>query len=207
MFNVIESTTKCEVRTVIRFLTARNMSAADIHRQITEVYSIEAMSDSKVRKVRKFKDGRTNVHDEERSDPPSVITDYLMQTVETKIRENKIVFSVGTQTTRAAEHKEKTFASSLVFFIRYERKGDAILSRIITGDETWVSHITPESKQQSMKWRHTSSPVKIKAKQTQSKRKVMATVFWDRCSVLLVDFMPQGTTINSGAYCATLLKL
>ncbi|GFW48766.1 mariner Mos1 transposase [Trichonephila clavipes] len=35
-------------------------------------------------------------------------------------------------------------------------------------------------------------------------RKIMATVFWDRRGVLLVDFMPQGTTIFSDAYCATL---
>ncbi|GFX68190.1 mariner Mos1 transposase [Trichonephila clavipes] len=34
----------------------------------------------------------------------------------------------------------------------------------------------------------------------------MATVFWDRRGVLLVDFMPQGTTIYSGAYCTTLRK-
>ncbi|GFU48308.1 hypothetical protein TNCV_2053921 [Trichonephila clavipes] len=36
-------------------------------------------------------------------------------------------------------------------------------NRIVTGDETWLSHITPESKQQSMEWRQTSSTVKIKA--------------------------------------------
>ncbi|GFU47557.1 uncharacterized protein TNCV_2442871 [Trichonephila clavipes] len=58
-----------------------------------------------------------------------------------------------------------------------------------------------------MELRDTSFPVKVKSKQTLSKRKIMATVFWDRCGDLLVDFMPKGTTINSGAYCATLRKL
>ncbi|GFT27243.1 uncharacterized protein TNCV_5140501 [Trichonephila clavipes] len=58
---VIESPANCETRSVILFLNARSMSAADIHRQITEVYDTEAMSD-KVRKwVRKLKDGRTTV--------------------------------------------------------------------------------------------------------------------------------------------------
>ncbi|GFX94732.1 uncharacterized protein TNCV_4800091 [Trichonephila clavipes] len=66
------------------------MSAAYIHRQITEVYGKETMSGSKVRKwVRKFKNGRTNVYDVERSDRPSVITADLRQGVETKILENK----------------------------------------------------------------------------------------------------------------------
>ncbi|GFX95845.1 uncharacterized protein TNCV_2084251 [Trichonephila clavipes] len=62
------------------------MSAADIHHQITEAYGTEVMSDSRVRKwVRKFKDGRTNVHDEERLDLASVIIYDLMQAIETKI--------------------------------------------------------------------------------------------------------------------------
>ncbi|GFW90411.1 mariner Mos1 transposase [Trichonephila clavipes] len=80
-------------------------------------------------------------------------------------------------------------------------------SRIVSGDETCVSLITPESKQQSMEWRHTPSPVKVKAKQTLWKQKIMATVYWDPHGVLLVAFMPQGTTFNSGAYFPTLQKL
>jgi len=35
----------------------------------------------------------------------------------------------------------------------------------------------------------------------------MATVFWDRKGILLIDFMPPGTTINSDRYCDTLRKL
>ncbi|GFS91927.1 mariner Mos1 transposase [Trichonephila clavipes] len=97
-------------------------------------------------------------------------------------------------------------ACALDFLDRYH-KGDQFLERIITGYETWVSHITPESKCQSMAWRHTNSPVRVKAKRTMSTRKVMATVFWDRHGVLLVEFMQQGTTINAAAYCATLTKL
>ncbi|GFV85668.1 uncharacterized protein TNCV_3436711 [Trichonephila clavipes] len=38
------------------------------------------------------------------------------------------------------------------------------------------------------------------------KCKIMATLLCDQCGVLLVDFMQQGTMINSGTYCATLLK-
>jgi len=32
------------------------------------------------------------------------------------------------------------------------------LKRIVTGDETWIHHYDPESKQQSMQWKHASSP-------------------------------------------------
>jgi histone-lysine N-methyltransferase SETMAR len=31
----------------------------------------------------------------------------------------------------------------------------------------------------------------------------MCTVFWDRKHVLLVEFLPQGSTINAGIYCDT----
>ncbi|GBM74511.1 Histone-lysine N-methyltransferase SETMAR [Araneus ventricosus] len=35
----------------------------------------------------------------------------------------------------------------------------------------------------------------------------METIFWDRKGVLLVDFMPKGTTINANRYCEALKKL
>ena len=81
-----------------------------------------------------------------------------------------------------------------------------MLSHIVT-DETWVSHITPESKQQSLHWKHTGSPKRKKFKLAISARKIMCTVFWDRQAVLLEEFLPQGTTINSAIYCETLKKL
>jgi histone-lysine N-methyltransferase SETMAR len=45
--------------------------------------------------------------------------------------------------------------------------------------------------------------IKKKFKQTISTRKNMCTVFWDRKGVLLVEFLPQGSTINAGVYCNT----
>jgi len=35
----------------------------------------------------------------------------------------------------------------------------------------------------------------------------MCTVFWNRKGVLLVVFLPQGSTINAGVYCDTFPKL
>ena len=76
MFKVIDRPADCEIRSVFRFLNARNVKPADIHRQICEVFGENAMSDGMVRKwVRKFKEGRDNVHEEPRSVRPSVATD------------------------------------------------------------------------------------------------------------------------------------
>ncbi|GFY10141.1 histone-lysine N-methyltransferase SETMAR [Trichonephila clavipes] len=181
-------------------------------------------------------DGRENVNDEPRFGRPSVITDDLVNAVDEKIRKGRL-FTISTlalefpnvgRTTLhkvvseklkfrklcarwvprllTEEHKLKRIACALDFLDRYH-EGDQFLERIVTGDETWVSHITPESKRQSMEWRHTNSPVRVKAKRTISTRKVMANVFWDRHGVLLVECNQQGTTINAAAYCATLTKL
>jgi len=56
-------------------------------------------------------------------------------------------------------------------------------------------------------WKHTGSPKRRKFKQTTSTRKIMCTVFWDRQVVLLVEFLPQGRTINCVVYREALMKL
>ncbi|KAJ4444460.1 hypothetical protein ANN_06252 [Periplaneta americana] len=66
------------MRSVIRFLNARNIKPADIHRQLCEVYGNDAINDGMVwRWVREFNEGSVSVHDEERTGPPSLINDDL----------------------------------------------------------------------------------------------------------------------------------
>jgi len=91
--------------------------------------------------------------------------------------------------------------------LQLNERDDTFLRRIVTGDETWVHHYEPESKRQSMEWRHPSSPKTKKFKTQTSAGKVMATVFWDCRGVILVDFLPQGTTVNSEQYIQTLKNL
>ena len=58
------------------------------------------------------------------------------------------------------EHKRNRQHICSNFLQRYNREGDNFLNCIITGDETWVHHYEPETKRQSMQWKHTSSPSK-----------------------------------------------
>ncbi|GBN93628.1 Serine/threonine-protein kinase BRSK1, partial [Araneus ventricosus] len=53
-------------------------------------------------------------------------------------------------------HKTKRLGSVLTFLTRYSEEGNEFLHKIVTGDETWVSHVTPESKQQSMEWKRSN---------------------------------------------------
>jgi len=61
---IIAAPASCEVSSVIHFLHAEGQSVAKIHRQLCRAYGENVMSDSFVRKwCRKFRDGRTDVHD------------------------------------------------------------------------------------------------------------------------------------------------
>ncbi|GFR86394.1 von Willebrand factor A domain-containing protein 3A [Elysia marginata] len=81
------------------------------------------------------------------------------------------------------------------------------LDNIVTGDETWLHHCTPETKQDSMTWKHPSSPVAKKFKVMRSVKKIMGTVCWDSRGVLLFETLQPGETINAARYCQTLDKL
>ncbi|GFO42756.1 histidine ammonia-lyase [Plakobranchus ocellatus] len=82
-----------------------------------------------------------------------------------------------------------------------------LFDNLITGDETWFHLNTPETKRDSMTWKHPSSPVTKKFKVQRSAAKVMATVFWDAKGVILLDILPQGQCINAARYCSTLDRL
>jgi len=105
-------------------------------------------------------------------------------------------------------HRTQRMASALTFLQRYHDEGDEFLDKIVTGDETWVKFANVETKEQSRQWTHTHSPNKPrKFKQSFANIKLIATVFWDRKGVLLIEFMEPGTTITSETYCETLKKL
>jgi len=50
MLKTIEGVADCEIRSVIRFLNARNVLASEIHHQLCQVYGDNAISDGMVRK-------------------------------------------------------------------------------------------------------------------------------------------------------------
>lgn len=90
MAKLIENPAACEIRSVIRFLNAKNTKPVDIHRQICEVYGENAMSDSMIRRwVRQFNEGRDQVHDNERSGRPCLVNEELVRTVEELVKENR----------------------------------------------------------------------------------------------------------------------
>ncbi|UYV84371.1 hypothetical protein LAZ67_X001959 [Cordylochernes scorpioides] len=66
----------CELRFVIRFFTAKNETAVNIHRNLVSVYGEGCMSIQMVRRWRSwYLEGRQNLHDAERSGRPVTATD------------------------------------------------------------------------------------------------------------------------------------
>jgi hypothetical protein len=83
-------------------------------------------------------------------------------------------------------HKTQSMASALTLLQPYHKDGHEFLNHIVrvTGDETLVSFMNVETKEQSKQWIHTHSPRKPKnLNKRLSARKVMATFSGTRKSV------------------------
>jgi len=83
---------------------------------------------------------------------------------------------------------------------RYCEEGDNFLQQIVTGDETWIHHYEPKSKEQSMQWKHPSSPTAKKFKMQPSAGKLMLTIFWDSQGPILETYQERGTTVTRATY-------
>jgi len=154
-----------------------------------------------------FKNARTSVMDAERSGRPSttttdekleearaiILTDRRVTIEEIALQLGisqgtayslvhdilgfHIVAARGVPIHLTEEHKCNCqhICSSLLEW--YSREGDNFLNRIINGDETWVHHSEPETKRQSMQWKHTSSPSSKKFKSQPSAGRLLLMVF------------------------------
>ncbi|KAL4084776.1 hypothetical protein QTP88_027681 [Uroleucon formosanum] len=148
------------------------------------------LSIKNVRKwCREFSNGRTNIHDEARSGRPSV-SDNLQEQVESELREDRRV------TVRELEEKleiPKPSLHRIISDFEYRKCSARWVPKMLTEDH--------------------------KRQRIESSREVLelyaeVAVFLDSIvtgdetkGVLLIEFMPTGTTINSASYCKTLEKL
>ncbi|GFV02277.1 histone-lysine N-methyltransferase SETMAR [Trichonephila clavipes] len=76
----------------------------------------------------------------------------------------------------------------------------------------WVPKMFNERTQKEKDWLCTRLPHTLCRKSHEMQNfdfseKIMASVFWDRQGILLLEFMALGTTINAATYCQTLKRL
>lgn len=187
--------------------------------------------------VKAFKEGRNDITDKDRAGRPvEVSTTQMVAKVENMVLQDRRVtideiaaaldLSHGTVHSivheklafskvscrwvpkmLTDEHKAQRILAAREGLRRFRRERRTFLTRIVTTDETWVFHYEPESKRQSMEWKHVTSPVKKKFKSQRSAGKVMLTVFWDRKGPITISFLERGQTVNSENYCNLLTQV
>lgn len=231
------SVVKSEHRCVIKFLTKEGTSPKTIHARMIAVYGDEAPSYFTVKYWSKqFRWGRESTEDDPRSGRPSDATNpEVSRKVETMVlgdRRLKVstiakALNISEPSVLTILHDKlglsKVSARWVPRLLTPEQKlrrqeisqnhlasleaDPDFFSKIVTGDETWVHHWDPETKLESMQWVHKGSPPPKKARTQSSAGKLMATVFWDQAGIILIEYMPKGTTITAATYCNTLKSL
>lgn len=89
------------------------------------------------------------------------------------------------------DQKRKRVMVSQQLLGEYRADPESFLAHVVTQDETWVHHFDPETKSQSMQWKHSTSPTPKKFKTSSSSGKVMASVFWDSQGVIRIDYFKR----------------
>jgi len=72
-------------------------------------------------------------------------------------------------------------------------------------DETCFYHYDPETKQQLMEWRHSSSLRPQKFRVQKSAGKIVASIFGNHDGILLIDYLPRFQTVNAEYYSSLLV--
>ena len=183
--------------------------------------------------VERFQNGSQNVSDEHRSGRPvSVATETVKQQIKQRIRDYRRVtidriaveFNMSHDSAYTIVRDDLGYRKACSRWFRRQLsddckrarqticqehldhhacEGDVFLHRIVTGDESWVYHYEPESKRQSMRWKHLSSPANKQFKTQASTGKVMLTIFWNVSGPILVHFQEKGQTVTSARYSDT----
>lgn len=185
--------------------------------------------------ARQFKCGRESLDDDPRSGRPVEVTgDDMVEKVEDLIMENNRltkkqlagILNISTDSVLrilhekldmnrvscrwvprmlTVENKRQRRAAAIEFLDMCKADPDKFFRRIVTCDETWIHYYDPETKQQSMQWQRRGERAPIKFKTQPSAGKIMASIFWDAEGILLIDYLPNKTTVT-GVYYASLIE-
>ncbi|UYV65532.1 hypothetical protein LAZ67_3004611 [Cordylochernes scorpioides] len=164
---------------------------------------------------KRFKEGREETADNERSGRPSTSTTpekvnkvlELVDSIDNQdilgVRRLNAVL-VPKDLTLDQKNAQKETAS-----LNLEATTDdpELLKRVITGDETWIYGFDSETTQQASECRFKNEQRPKKARKAPSKIKVMFTVFFDYQGIVHHEFQQQGSTITADSYLGVLRRL
>jgi hypothetical protein len=196
-----------EQRICIKFRFRLNKTAAETHLMLKEAFGDNAMSQSKLFLwYKRFKGGRTSVDDVEHSGRPSTSTTSknIAKVREAILADRRrtihdvceiVGLSYGTVqcilsddlhmrriaakfVLRLLSNDQKEHRDAVCRELRFQARDDSnFISKVITGDESWVYGYDTETKQQLSQWKSPNSPWPEKARQVRSNVKSMLIVF------------------------------
>ncbi len=230
---------KVEQRTVLSFLSRVGNKPIDCWRQMRQVFGTETMSVNCVRVWhRRFQEGRTDFKDNKHTERPrSARSAANIQKVRDCLQEDQrsTVHDIidHAQLSKTSVHAiiKKDLGLSKVapkvipklltdeqkcFRVRLCEENLALLrddpnlmSRVVTGDESWISVLEVETKQSSCAWvpKGDRNACPTKAKRQRGDRKAMLTIFFDFSGPVLTEFLALGATVDADEYCLLLKRL
>ncbi|GBP95891.1 Histone-lysine N-methyltransferase SETMAR [Eumeta japonica] len=200
-----------EHRAVIKYFVKKGKTPKEIFEDMISVLQESAPSYTRVKKwARLFQQGRESCEDDPRPGRPVTIAEELQiskEQVGEIIHEHMNMRKISARWVPkmlTPFDKQRRLQTSKDFLELVGDNIDEIWDRIVTVDETWVRQYDAESKQESMQWTKKGERPPKKFKVQKSASKLMATIFWDSEGVLLIEYLPKGTTMN-GQYYANLL--
>ncbi|XP_045449441.1 protein GVQW3-like [Melitaea cinxia] len=155
---------KIEYLTVIKFLTKQEKTPQTVFQEMSAVYRDSAPGKTMIYKWHAlYKKGRDSIEDDSRLVRPiEATTPEIIEKVEklvlenTRLKKKQLTTLVGVSETTIVNilHQHlgmtKVCARWVTRILSADQKREPVEARIETGNETWVHHNEPESKQESI---------------------------------------------------------
>lgn len=226
-----------EQRINLKFLVKLNKTPTECFNLLKQVYGDESLSRARVFEWHKrFSDGRDSVEDNERPGRPvTASTSQKIARISEMVREDRRLsirmigerLGIDKETVRKILHDDLNMSKVCAKLVPKNLSADQKLmrlricsdvleqfdndpsmeERIITCDETWIFQYDVETKRQSMHWKSPASPRSKKGRMSKSKFKAMLIVFFDINGIIMIEWVPEGQTVNQHYYLEVLAKL
>ncbi|UYV61779.1 hypothetical protein LAZ67_1006501 [Cordylochernes scorpioides] len=183
-------------------LALTRFKAAEIFWMLQKVYRDAVVGQRRVFEwYKRFKEGREETADNERSGRPSTSTtsekvDKVLELDILGVRRLNAVLVPKDLTFDQKNARKETASLNLEATTDYPE----LLKRVITEDETLIYGSDSETTQQASEWRFKNEPRPKKARKAPSKVKVMLTVFFDYQGIVHHEFQRQFSTITADFY-------